>query len=107
MAGEQKILDLNAAVVILALFGYGPGAATKTGYLFDYSRLRTHLGSSLRYVNERALGKYSSFIFDTVNLHFHSIVLPIQFSRLLAGKTLYDNKLHSSSREFYTLKGMD
>ncbi len=35
------------------------------------------------------------------------IVLPVEFSRLLAGKNLYNNKLQSYSREFFTLKGIN
>jgi pantoate--beta-alanine ligase len=33
-------------------------------------------------------------------------VLPVEFSRLLAGKNLYNNRLQSYSREFFTLKGI-
>ena len=34
------------------------------------------------------------------------IVLPVEFSRLLAGKDLYNNRLQPYSREFITLKGI-
>jgi hypothetical protein len=34
------------------------------------------------------------------------IVLPVESSRLLAGKSFYNNTLQSHSREFFTLKGM-
>ncbi len=33
-------------------------------------------------------------------------MLPVEFSRLLAGKNLYNNRLQSYSREFFTLKGI-
>ena len=33
-------------------------------------------------------------------------MLPVEFSRLLAGKSLYNNRLQSHSREFFTLKGI-
>jgi hypothetical protein len=69
---KTSVLMAVAIVVILAQLGCGPGAATKAGYLSDYSRLRTVSSSSLRYVNERALAKYSNFMVDTVDVHFHS-----------------------------------
>ncbi len=34
------------------------------------------------------------------------IVLPVESSRLLAGKSFYNNTLQSHSREFFTLKGI-
>jgi len=35
------------------------------------------------------------------------IVLSVKFSRLLVGKNLFNNRLQSRSREFYTLKGIE
>ena len=69
---KTSVLMVVAVVVMLAQCGCGPGAATKTGYLSDYSRLRATSSSSLRYVNERALAKYSDFMVDTVDVYFHS-----------------------------------
>lgn len=69
---ETSVLMIVAIVVMLVQCGCGPGAVTKTGFLSDYSRLRAKSASSLRYVNERALAKYSNFIVDTVDVHFHS-----------------------------------
>jgi hypothetical protein len=46
--------------------------AARTGFLSDYSRLRPASGGSYRYINSQSLGKYSSFIVDTVDVHFHS-----------------------------------
>jgi hypothetical protein len=43
-------------------------------------------------------------VFAVILLHTY-IVLPVEFFRLLAGKNLYDNRLQSPSREFFTLKG--
>ena len=37
---------------------------------------------------------------------FGYIVLPVEFSSSLAGKNLYNNRLQSLSRKFYTLKGI-
>ncbi len=69
---KTSVLMVVAIVVMLAQCGCGPGAATKTGYLSDYSRLRATSSSSLRYVNERALARYSNFMVDAVDVHFHS-----------------------------------
>ncbi len=69
---KTSVLMVVAVVVMLAQCGCGPSAATKTGYLSDYSRLRAKSSSSLRYVNERALAKYSNFMVDAVDVHFHS-----------------------------------
>ena len=66
------LLMAMAIVVMLVQFGCGPGAVSKTGYLSDYSRLQAKSSSSLRYVNERALKQYSSFMVDTVGVYFHS-----------------------------------
>ncbi|MCD6392019.1 MAG: DUF3313 domain-containing protein [Planctomycetes bacterium] len=46
--------------------------AARTGFLSDYSRLKPASGGSYRYINSGALGRYSSFIVDTVDVHFHS-----------------------------------
>jgi hypothetical protein len=34
------------------------------------------------------------------------IVLPVEFSRLLAAENLYKNRLQSTRAEFFTLKGI-
>ena len=61
-----------AVVVMLAQYGCGPGAATKTGFLTDYSRLSKESNTSLRYLNKQGLARYSSFIVDRVQVHFYS-----------------------------------
>ena len=40
-------------------------------------------------------------------MKIYVIVLTVEFSRLLAGKNLYNNLLQSHSREFFTLKGIE
>jgi hypothetical protein len=48
------------------------GGVTRTGFLTDYSRLQKESGSTLRYVNTRALARYSNFIVNRVEVHLHS-----------------------------------
>jgi len=43
----------------------------RTGFLSDYSKLQEESDSSLRYVDEQAKGRYSSFIVEPVKIHFH------------------------------------
>ena len=69
---KTNVLIAVAVVVMLVQCGCGPAKATKAGFLSDYSRLRATSDSSLRYINKPALGRYSSFIVDTVDLHFYS-----------------------------------
>jgi hypothetical protein len=69
---KTSVLVVAAVGLMLMQCGCGAGKVVKTGFLSDYSRLRVKSESSLRYVNEPALAKYSSFIVDTVQVHFHS-----------------------------------
>lgn len=68
---ETSVLMVVAVGLMLMQFGCGPGRATKTGFLSDYSRLSKESDSTLRHVNKRALAKYSNFIVDPVKVHFH------------------------------------
>jgi hypothetical protein len=63
---------LVALGVVAVQFGCESGGLVRTGFLTDYSRLRAESDTSLRYINERALDAYSSFIIDPVEVHFHS-----------------------------------
>jgi hypothetical protein len=55
-----------------ALCGCGPKKPTTTGYLSDYSRLRPESDVSYRYLApNKALGRYSTFIIDPVEIFFH------------------------------------
>ncbi len=68
--------------ILMTMCGCGSSQkAARTGFLGDYSRLRPASGGSYRYVNSQALGKYSSFIVDTVDVHFHSASKARQLER--------------------------
>ena len=69
---KASVLMVLSVVVMSMQLGCGASKAVKSGFLSDYSRLEAKSSSSLRYVNERALVKYSSFMVDTVDVHFHS-----------------------------------
>lgn len=56
---------------MLVQCGCDGGAAAKTGFLTDYSHLRREPDTTLRNVNQRALAKYSNFMVDPVEVHFH------------------------------------
>ncbi len=66
------MLIVLAIGIMLIQCGCGSESAARTGFLSDYSRLQTESSTSLRYINTRALAKYSSFIVEPVVVHFHS-----------------------------------
>ena len=68
---ETSVLTVVAVGLMLIQCGCGPGKATKTGFLTDYSRLSKESDSSLRHINKGALARYSNFIVDPVKVHFH------------------------------------
>jgi hypothetical protein len=68
---KTSVLMVVAIGLMLMQFGCGPGRAAKTGFLTDYSRLSKESNSTLRHINKRALAKYSNFIVDPVEVHFH------------------------------------
>ncbi len=75
MAKKMKwtsVLMVVAVGLMLIQCGCGSKSAARTGFLSDYSRLRTESSTSLRYINDRVLARYSSFIVDRVQVHFHS-----------------------------------
>ncbi len=72
---KTSLLMMLAMIAVTALVfinGCGGGGQVKTGFLSDYSQLQKESDSSLRYVNERALTRYSSFIVDPVKVRFYS-----------------------------------
>jgi hypothetical protein len=70
---KTYLLMIVAATVIVFQAGCDSGGGTrKTGFLSDYSRLRTESSSTMRYLNQQALSRYSSFIVDPVEVYFHS-----------------------------------
>ena len=68
---KTSVLMVVAIGLMLIQCGCGAGEATKTGFLTDYSRLSKESKSSLRHINKQALAKYSNFIVDPVEVHFH------------------------------------
>ena len=68
---KRTIVLMMVVGVMVIQSGCGGGAA-KTGFLTDYSRLQKESGSTLRYLNTRALARYSNFIVDRVAVHLHS-----------------------------------
>jgi len=68
---ETSVLMVVAVGLMLMQFGCESGGLVKTGFLTDYSRLRTVSDTSLRYINKQALAKYSNFIVDRAEVHFH------------------------------------
>ena len=67
-----RVLMVVVVGLMLIQCGCGSEGTARTGFLTDYSRLRAESSTSLRYINDRALAKYSSFIVDRVQVHFHS-----------------------------------
>jgi hypothetical protein len=60
------------SILLAVVAGCGPKKPEMTGFLSDYSKLKKVSDSTLRYVNEKAAGKYSSFIVDPVQVRFYS-----------------------------------
>ncbi len=65
-----SVLMVIAVGLMLIQSGCGSGGVTKTGFLTDYSRLRKESDTSLRYVNQMALNRYSMFIVERVEVFF-------------------------------------
>ena len=62
-----------AVVIGSCLFLLGCTEQKKyTGFLSNYSKLQEESSSSLRYVNEEAVARYSGFIVDPVKVEFYS-----------------------------------
>ncbi len=56
--------------IIVVICGCDSVQQSRTGFLSDYSKLKAASDDSYRYVDERALDKYSGFIVDKVQVHF-------------------------------------
>ena len=56
--------------IMVVICGCGGAEQNRTGFISDYSKLRAVSEDSYRYVDEQAVGKYSSFIVDEVKVHF-------------------------------------
>ena len=69
---KTSLLMLLAIGIMVIQCGCGSKEMVKTGFLSDYSKLQKESDSSLRYVNKKALTRYSSFIVDPVKVRFYS-----------------------------------
>jgi len=67
-----KVLMIVAIGLLVVQCGCGGKNLAKTGFLSDYSKLRTESDNKMVYINKTALDSYSSFIVDQVNLHLYS-----------------------------------
>lgn len=80
LKGKTMKKRANITIIIMAIVvclmliqcGCGSKSAAKTGFLSNYSHLKEESDTSLRYINEGALARYSSFIVDPVDVHYHS-----------------------------------
>ncbi len=68
----KLMLAICIVTALVLLNGCGGKGVTKTGFLSDYSKLQKESDSSMRYVNDAAGAKYSSFIVDPVKVYFPS-----------------------------------
>lgn len=69
---KAKIMVLAGALAAMALLnGCGSKQVVKAGFLSDYSKLQKESNSSLRYVEEGAEDRYSAFIVEPVQIHYH------------------------------------
>jgi hypothetical protein len=67
-----NVLMIVAVGLMLILCGCGSKSAAKVGFLSDYSRLQAESDTVLLYISNTAIGRYSSFIVDPVEVHLHS-----------------------------------
>jgi hypothetical protein len=63
---KLRIIVLALVAITLATAGCGGKHREPTGFLSDYSKLVEESGSTLRYMNEAALDRYSGFIVDPI-----------------------------------------
>ncbi len=68
---KTSLLILLAIGFMVIQCGCESQELIKTGFLSDYSRLRSESSTSLRHINKVALARYSNFIVDPVEVHFH------------------------------------
>jgi hypothetical protein len=68
---KTSVLMIVTIGLVSMQFGCGESAAVKTGFLTDYSRLQSESSASLRYIKKGALARYSNFIVNPVEVHFH------------------------------------
>ena len=67
---KTSLLLVVAIALMLIQCGCGGVTQSRTGFLSDYSRLKAVSDENYRYVDERAIDRYSGFIVDEVKVHF-------------------------------------
>jgi hypothetical protein len=73
MRFKTSLLTVLAIMIVTMQFGCSAQKAGRTGFLSDYSKLKSHSDVSFRYVpSEASLRQYSKFIIDPVVIHLHS-----------------------------------
>ncbi|MHC4587167.1 MAG: DUF3313 domain-containing protein [Planctomycetota bacterium] len=68
---RTNVLMIVSIGIMAVMCGCDGGGSVKTGFLTDYSQLRKESNTTLRNINKRALARYSNFIVDPVEVHFH------------------------------------
>jgi hypothetical protein len=96
---------LMAAVVIMAMVVALSGcksAQPTTGFLSDYSKLQKENDSVMRYVDEAAVGQYTSFIVDPVQVKFYK---GAESAGKLTDKQLTDLKNYTYEQIVQAIRG--
>ena len=69
---KDVLIWLTMVVMLLALWGCGPKRSSNVGYLSEYSTLTARSDVSFFYIApNKAIGNYSKFIVDPVEIFFH------------------------------------
>lgn len=101
---KTTVLTIGIVGLLLAQSGCGSKEMTTSGFLTDYSRLEKVSDTSLRYLKEGALGNYSHFIVDPVEVHFYE---GAKSKGRLTDQQLFDltNYMHSKINEAVVASG--
>jgi ATP-dependent Clp protease ATP-binding subunit ClpA len=63
---KTKMMFVLSLAIALVLCNGCSSEQAKTGFLSDYSKLQKESDSSMRYINDKMLPKYSAFVIDPV-----------------------------------------
>ena len=70
---KKSILCLGLVAFVTQVCGCGEAVIQETGFLSDYSRLKAQSDTRSTYMPPKEnLGRYSKFIVDPVEVHFHT-----------------------------------